>query len=289
MLVIVNMACGLANRMFQYAYYLYLLENGYNVKVDYLKRADLMHEDVAWQRIFPKAVFEQAEEKEVRRMGGIQSLPARIRRKLLPFTTHVIEMADAFDVKPPRKDRDAYLIGVFQNAAVVETVAEILRKRFIFPELDTEVNKDYARRLKTENSVGIHVRKANDYQKIKWYKDTCPVEYYKAAVEFITSRIDKPKFFVFADNKQWVRENFGWLNYEMIEGNPEAGWGSHCDMQLMSLCKHNIISNSTYSWWGGFLNKNQSKTVIMPKVWFNPATTRHFSSEKIQPENWISI
>ena len=98
-----------------------------------------------------------------------------------------------------------------------------------------------------------------------------------------------PRFFVFADNKEWVKEYFTGFEYTLVDGNPGDGWGSHFDMQLMSLCKHNIISNSTYSWWGAFLNASSKKVVIIPKVWFNPDSCDDFTSEKLLCKGWIQL
>lgn len=78
----------------------------------------------------------------------------------------------------------------------------------------------------------------------------------------IIDKVAVPKFYVFTDNPDWVRENFKDIEYTLVEGNPASGWGSHFDMQLMSVCKHNIISNSTYSWWSAFLNAHPQKIVV---------------------------
>ena len=122
-----------------------------------------------------------------------------------------------------------------------------------------------------------------------WYQDTCPLEYYRKAMDYIRERVDNPKFYVFADNPSWVKEHFKGLDYTLVEGNPPSGWGSHFDMQLMSCCKHNIISNSTYSWWGAFLNKNPEKMVILPHQWFNPKSCEESTSEKVQCEGWVAL
>ena len=75
--------------------------------------------------------------------------------------------------------------------------------------------------------------------------------------------------YVFTDNPKWVKENLQDIDYELIDSNPITGWGNHFDMQLMTKCKHNIIANSTYSWWGAYLNMNVDKIVIAPQRWFN--------------------
>ena len=122
-----------------------------------------------------------------------------------------------------------------------------------------------------------------------WYQNTCPVEYYQKAIAKIKELVDHPIFFVFTDNPQWVKDNFKGIDYRLVEDNPADGWGSHFDMQLMSLCKHNIISNSTYSWWGAFLNGNNNKIVVSPEVWFNPDSCEEYTSDKLLCKNWIAL
>ena len=75
----------------------------------------------------------------------------------------------------------------------------------------------------------------------------------------------------------------------LVNGNPVAGYGSHFDMQLMSLCRHNILSNSTYSWWGAYLNRNQEKVVIIPRIWFNPASCEEYTSQKALCDGWTAL
>lgn len=289
MSVIVNMACGLANRMFQYAFYLRLQKDGYDVYVDYFTTAGLAHESVDWFRIFPHAVFRQASVNDVKRMGGGHGLLSKIRRKYFSSTTNVMEMKGAFDAVFPSLNKDTYMLGVFQNAEIVESVSSDIHKAFVFPEFESEKNRSLQQCMAQENSVAIHVRKGTDYQKRIWYQNTCGVEYYKKAVEQMTEKVSNPHFYVFTDNPVWIRENMSWLDYRLVEGNPASGWGSHCDMQLMSLCKHNIISNSTYSWWSAFLNTNMNKIVIGPKIWFNPQSCDEYVSDRTMCKDWILI
>ena len=123
MKIIVNMACGLANRMFQYSYYLFLKRQGYQVQVDFYHSAKLAHEKVAWNDIFPKAKIDQASSWDVLKLGGGPNLFSKIRRKYLPFLSGVVNMPTAFDVDLPVASKKAqYVIGVFQNAKMVETI-----------------------------------------------------------------------------------------------------------------------------------------------------------------------
>lgn len=288
--IVVNMACGLANRMFQYSYYLYLKKFGYDVSVDYYDTAKLEHELVAWNRIFPEAPICQAARGEVFRLGGGSSLFTKLRRRYLPFTACVKYMPTAFSAPLPEEDgKDVYLFGVFQNAQMVNHVAEDARRAFAFAPLEDERNKELAKKMSGCESVAIHVRKGTDYMERVWYQNTCPLSYYEAAIERMKKKLAHPKFYVFADNHEWVRANFTDFEYTLVEGNPSAGWGSHFDMQLMSLCRHNIISNSTYSWWGAFLNASADKTVILPEVWFNPKSCEDYTSARLLCEGWTSL
>lgn len=286
---IVNMACGLANRMFQYSYYLYLRKKGWQVTVDFYRKSKLPHENVDWEHIFPKASIEQASKLEVLIQGGGVYMLSKIRRRYFPWTTQVFEMPTAFTVEIPRKSGQ-YMMGVFQNASMVETVREEVLDAFTF--LPFSVGENFRlmnEMLSNEQSVGIHVRKGKDYTKRALYQNTCSIEYYKKAVKYLQEKVESPKFYVFTDSPAWVNKNFSFLDYTLVNGNPCVGWGSHFDMQLMSYCHHNIISNSTYSWWGAFLNKNENRIVICPQAWFNPQCCDEWDSKPICCQNWITL
>lgn len=290
MKIIVNMACGLANRMFQYTYYLFLKGKGYNVEVDFYQSAKLAHEKVAWNEVFPKAKIVQASSWEVLKLGGSSDLISKIRRKYLPLFSGVVNMPTAFDVELPEEGKkDKYIIGVFQNAEMVEAVEDEVKCCFEFQPFVDERNRKLEEEMLNCESVAIHVRKGKDYMQRVWYQNTCPVEYYKKAIGLIKTKVHNPKFYVFTDNPEWVRENFKGMEYGLVEGNPASGWGSHFDMQLMSKCKHNIISNSTYSWWSAFLNAYPKKIVIGPKIWFSPGSCKDFTSERTLCKKWLAI
>lgn len=289
MAIIVSMACGLANRMFQYSYYLYLRHLGYDARIDYYTSVKLAHERVDWSEIFPKASYNKATLWDLVKTGGGDSLFSKVRRKYFNSTCNV-RYLKAFEAPLPDKNaRSIYLMGVFQNACVVECVENMVLDTFSFKPFRDERNLSLMREMQSSNSVAIHVRKGMDYSRSSYYKDTCPVEYYIKAIEYIKNRINNPKFYVFTDNVEWVEQNFASLQYTLVQGNPVTGWGSHYDMQLMSLCHHNIISNSTYSWWGAYLNKNKDKIVVLPEVWFNPNSCEMFTSLPVKCKRWVSL
>lgn len=292
MSIIVNMACGLANRMFQYAYFQNLLKQGVDAKVHYFTSTKLAHEDVAWNRIFPNAELKKASTLDVLMIGGHDDIVSKLVRKFMPWMTRVTEMPTAFslyELSDDVKDKDRYLLGVFQSAGVVAAVEDVLRESFQFDDFTDERNIRILSEIMLTDSVSIHVRKGLDYQRIKWYRNTCDIDYYRRAVAYVKKHCLSPTFYVFTDNPEWVHDNFTDFEYKLISGNPLSGWGSHFDMQLMSQCRHNIISNSTYSWWGGFLNNHPDKIVVMPKLWFNPDVTPEPSSAPLRYKDWITL
>lgn len=287
---IVNMACGLANRMFQYSYYLFLKKQGYKVSVDFYRSAKLVHEKVAWNLIFPHAEIQQASRLKVFLWGGGADLCSKVRRRYFPSSTYVRTTTGAFDASiPVNTARNEYIIGVFLNASIVEAVDNEVKKCFTFLPFTDEMNLRLEKEIEECESVAIHVRKGKDYQSRIWYQNTCSMDYYRKAIRQMKEKLQHPKFYVFTDNVDWVKENFQEIEYTLVEGNPVDGYGSHFDMQLMSLCKHNIISNSTYSWWSAFLNRNPEKVVIVPEIWFNPDSCDEFRSDRALCKGWIAL
>lgn len=128
--------------------------------------------------------------------------------------------------------------------------------------------------MSRENSVSVHIRRG-DYLLRKHSKihGLCSLEYYLQAIQFIKSKSKDPVFYFFSDDIPWARENFCNPSYKFVDCN--SGSNSCLDLYLMSQCKHNIIANSTFSWWGAWLNRNKEKIVVAPSVWFNDQKKKH--------------
>ena len=177
---IVNMACGLANRMFQYSYYLFLKKQGYKVSVDFYRSAKLVHEKVAWNLIFPHAEIQQASRLKVFLWGGGADLCSKVRRRYFPSSTYVRTTTGAFDASiPVNTARNEYIIGVFLNASIVEAVGNEVKKCFTFLPFTDEMNLRLEKEIEECESVAIHVRKGKDYQSRIWYQNTCSIDYYR--------------------------------------------------------------------------------------------------------------
>ena len=134
------------------------------------------------------------------------------------------------------------------------------------------------------NAVSLHVRRG-DYLLAKNMSvlGVCGLDYYKKAIEYVAKNVKNPYFFLFSDDIPWVEENLK-INYpyEIVDIN--NGKNSFYDLWLMKNCKHNIIANSSFSWWGAWLNENPNKIVVAPKKWMNT-----IKKVEVCPKDWIRI
>ena len=157
----------------------------------------------------------------------------------------------------------SYLLdGVWANSQYLAGVESEIMNAFIFPDGLSDRNLNYKNEIICSNSVGLHVRR-NEY--VSMGLSVASDNYYRNAVHFMIEHVNNPKFFVFSDDHNYCRKLFdGMINYTLIEGNTKEN--SFRDMELMSYCKHNVIANSTFSFWGAYLNKNKEKVVIAPNI-----------------------
>ena len=155
--------------------------------------------------------------------------------------------------------------------------------KFDFDKLN-EYSKSILREIDRFNSVSIHIRREDYLSEENYNVFGCvtSIEYYKKAIDYIKQKVDSPVFFIFTNDYDWVVNNFNQQEFRIITGNvAEDSWK---DMCLMSRCKHNINTNSTFSWWAAWLNSNSNKIVICPKEFIHNLETKDF-----YPQNWTKI
>jgi hypothetical protein len=163
-------------------------------------------------------------------------------------------------------------------------VAEVRNSLTFNPSLLSAKTAEMKQSIRTSNSVSIHIRRG-DYlsdQYANGFAGVCTMDYYNKAIEYIKSKVGEPHFYVFTDDPEWVTKNFLIKNATYVQNN--AGDNSWQDMYLMSQCKHNIIANSSFSWWAAWLNANTNKIVIAPKKWW-----RLFDRDDVVPNEWIRM
>jgi len=197
----------------------------------------------------------------------------------------------AFHYTPIKYQPNTLLVGYFQSEKYFERYKKEIMELFE-PSQETlnYITQKYPILTDDDvNTVSIHVRRT-DYLKFKHVHPVCTIEYYKNAIKYLAQYLDsildnkKNVFMVFSDDILWCKENFNYLeNIIYIEDEID-----YIDMYIMSLCKHNIIANSSFSWWGAYLNQYRNKKVIAPSVWFGE-NKKDINTKDIYCDNWRKI
>lgn len=278
---------GLANKMFQYAFSLAIKKKGYDVVYDTDSfQTEFVHDQVTLQSIFPNVAVNNKGNVGYW-AAGKNNKTARLWKRLSPY--YIMEHAYLYNNKVWQQLRKScYVESSWQDERYFITAENEVRKAFFFPDFESDRNQKIAKDVSESNSVAIHIRKGDGYGTWNIFSNTCPKEYYNRALAYIKEHVENPKFFIFTDSPEIVKEYLDLEDYTLINWNPTSGKGNHYDMQLMSCAKHNVIANSTYSWWGAWLNNNPDKIVVGPKFWFNPEC-RYAHINHIVPNHWIKL
>jgi hypothetical protein len=224
--------------------------------------------------------------KEIKHSFNFSSLWMRIIRKAIKID--VIKEDPLYHPEVLELSGWAYYSGYWISEEYFKEVENEVRDSFKFKGKLVHKNKDVAERIYNCNSVSIHIRRG-DYLETdmnrKIYGNICTLNYYEKAIAKIHQKVENPSFFIFSNDIDWCRENLEVINAEYIDWN--TGDDSFRDMQLMSLCKSNILANSTFSWWGAWLNVNKEKNVLVPSRFFNDILASNMDT--LVPKDWIRI
>ncbi len=183
-----------------------------------------------------------------------------------------------------------YLKGFWQSEKYFHTYKDEIRESFQFDIDSCRVNKEIANAIQSCNAVSVHVRRGDYITNQENFKKhgVCDMNYFSRAFTLIEERIENPTYVVFTDDIEWVKKELLPIRKDafVVDGNNNSN--SWIDMYLMTLCKHNIIANSTFSWWGAWLNNNLEKVIIAPEKWFALTHLNEQSTDLI-PAEWIKI
>jgi hypothetical protein len=180
----------------------------------------------------------------------------------------------------PKFNTDIKLIGYFQSEKYFnEYRDEVLELLSPTNEITTKLTEKYSDVLKNK-TTSLHVRRG-DYLGLPDFHPVLPIEYYKESLKIIN---DDSTVLIFSDDINWCESNFEFIKNKIFITDLE----DFEELYLMSMCDNNIIGNSTFSWWGAWLNKNNNKQVISPKVWFGPSLS-YLITKDIYCDNWIII
>ena len=250
-----------------------------------------LHQGFELQQVFniPAGI---ATETEVRSILGWQSLP-HIQR-LMVHSGMAIFRRRGFVVEPhfhywpeiKNVPSDCYLKGYWQSEKYFHGAASIIRNDFTFKNTLTGQNAELAGQIGQVNAVGLHVRRG-DYAKNPKTTAThglCSLDYYQAAIRYISDRVEHPCFFIFSDDIPWVKTQLK-IHFPCRYVDHNQGAESYNDMHLMSLCRHCIIANSSFSWWGAWMNPHPEKIVVVPQRWF----ANDNNVKDLFPVGWVPI
>lgn len=199
--------------------------------------------------------------------------------------TNILRQKSAYNFEKKFLTQPAYYYdGYFQNEKYFKHCRDELLHCFSLKEPLTNKNAEVLEQIKGTNSVSIHIRRG-DYvtlESANTLHGLCSLDYYKKAIEYIAKKVANPHFYVFSDDIKWVEDNLKIdYPYTVVDFNQEK---CHFDMELMKNCKHNIVANSSFSWWGAWLNENPEKIVVAPQKWL--ATNQKCD---IVPGGWVKI
>lgn len=284
-LVVVRLSGGLGNQMFQYAKGLLLSRDlGIPLELDNYILEDYIRNKMYSKRIFELKIFDLDYKFfisnflfNIPNRGLLYRLISDVRRKFLC-------LENLHDFEEP-KSKNLYLNGYFQDNKELLLNQDFLKKTFKL-KLSSGQSKIsskgeyFLNKISSLNSIGIHVRRG-DYLNVQSLQThlICGLEYFFYGISFFQNEVENPIFFIFSDDPLWCKQNFiGNFTVEFVETSIIEE-----DFYLMMNCKHNIISNSTFSWWAAFLNDNCGQKVVCPRVWFVN------DEEIVIPEKWIKL
>ena len=303
-MIIIRFHGGLGNQMFEYAFFKYM-EKRYPGKV----KADLTwfdrnfreHQGYELEKVFgislPTASYEEVAKiheyyPKYYKFAPLRFLAKRWAKKKnakriakgdLPTGEHVFDFGPTQYEKNPIFDKldankDWYIEGVFCSDEYLADVEMVVKRDFAFSVPENDKLRKLEEEMKSCESVAIHVRRG-DY--VGNVFDVVRTEYYQKACEYVAGKVKNPTFYIFSDDMDYVKKEFSFLqNYQPVHN---AGSASYTDMMLISKCRHAIIANSSFSYWGALLGEREGSIVIAPEKYKADETIA------LARKNWILI
>jgi hypothetical protein len=316
--IVMRAGGGLGQQLFAYAMYRYWEEKGINVYIDIDEvfnwrswfdflvepytfhlheyfpniKVNIVHRgDYAVEYYNPFA----SRIKDLIKTRQFSTLAGKIRRKIfrLPFSVKgSIFLEEPWNrheyfFKFSRESNIFIERGYFLSYTAPFLLRDILLTEIVFDKQMPDYVQKILTKIENTNSVSIHVKR-KEYIAPGYYYDrgyVCTQQYYKNAVDFMNAHYSDLKYYIFSDDMEWAMNNFGFLADYFIVDTSKLRLSAYYDMMLMSKCRHNIIANSSFSWWGAFLNQNNSKTVVCPTDF----RSLYIRADEVYPSEWIRV
>lgn len=286
-MIISKLTGGLGNQLFQYA-----AAKALALHHNTVLKIDISHYNDSSARKFDLPTFdfnvEIAQQEEIERYINI-SFARKVYQRLLlppykrrPFKEPYFHYYKDFFKAPA----NCYLKGNWQSEKYFKPIENLVRQEYQLLPKYVKHLQPVADQMQAEQSISVHIRRG-DYlnpEALKHHGVLSP-EYYNKAISHITARYNSSKIYFFSDDIGWVKENIKTdVAHEFITGTTTKS--NLEDFYLMQNCKHNIIANSSFSWWCAWLNSNKEKIVIAPNNWYNEA---NYSTKDLIPERWVLL
>ena len=295
-MVIIGLRGGLGNQLFQYAAAKQIAN--YNETELFIDDVTGFHND-PYNRSFSLCDFciesNKASLDLIKKYKRTNKYVKYLQYKLeniLPigFFNFLVERVFHYDnrIGNLRVKNNIYIEGYFQTEKYFKNISDQIRSEFQFKNKPDNDSIYYLSKIKSTNSISLHVRKYDSTETLDSSPmyGVCSINYYQKAINYIEERIIDPTFFIFSDDIEWAKNKLIFINskveYIIRSGNIKDSE----DLRLMKNCSHNIIANSSFSWWGAWLNENKDKIVIAPNRWF---ATEFSNYKDVVPNSWVKL
>lgn len=291
-MIITRLIGGLGNQLFQYAVALHLAEiHKTELKIDISEfETYKLHKYSLWPFNIQEHFASPEEVAAFTRKHGIMGhIMTRALGRPPKLATRHIKEKDSFYFDPEilNLPDGVYLDGYWPSGKYFADIEDIIRQEFTVNLPQTNKNKELAELIASCEGVSIHIRRGDFVSdpRTSEIHGNCSLDYYLRCIEIMSKCVKNPHFFGFSDEPGWARANLK-LTYPTTIVDHNGVDKNYEDLRLMSQCKYNIIANSTFSWWGAWLNKNPDKIVIAPKKW---RKSENHDRKDLIPDKWIRI
>lgn len=290
-MVIVRLIGGLGNQLFQYAA---------GRRIAYFHDVPLKF-DISWfERVKSRKyslshfniIEDIASSDDITRLKGKTGIGKFISRFFevgRPYyeRSAVREQFLHFDPNILKVSGNVYLNGYWGSEKYFKDIEDILRRELTVKTEPSAINIAMAERISQVLAVSMHIRRGDFVSNpiTHQFHGLCSLDYYNMAIDRIAQMVEKPYFFIFSDDPQWVQENLN-PKYPVTFVTHNSAEKDYEDLRLMSMCKHHIIANSTFGWWGAWLNPDPQRIVFAPRQWFNEPG---LDTRDLLPDGWIKL
>lgn len=286
-MLVVKIIGGIGNQMFQYAFVKALQKRNPNQKF-FLDISNFSYKELS-ERKYELDCFgineAIADQKLVQNfqpaIGKVEKL-----KRFFSFQKYLINSDESNYFKADllkTYSENTYFEGYWQSEKYFLDIETEIRQIFTVKKALNTQTKPFLDQIRACDSVSLHVRRGDYVQNpiFNQVHGLCSLEYYQKAVDLISQKLEKPVFFVFSDDIFWCKKHLKFdVEIVFVAGN----FLNYEDLSLMSACKHQIIANSSFSWWGAWLNNFAEKIIIAPKKWFVEKEIKD-----LIPQHWIRL